>query len=67
MPNDEMLVLVRAERPNENIKQVISFRELGEGTGDYWVKIDTGLMYYEKIIYPKLRPGTNVLNLPHYD
>ena len=62
-----MLVLVRAERPNENIKQVISFRELGEGTGDYWVKIDTGLMYYEKIIYPKLRPGTNVLNLPHYD
>jgi len=67
MTNDEMLVLVRAERPNENIKQVISFRELGEGTGDYWVKIDTGLMYYEKIIYPKLRPGTNVLNLPHYD
>lgn len=67
MTNDEMLVLVRAERPNENIKQVISFRELGEGTGDYWVNIDTGLMYYEKIIYPKLRPGTNVLNLPHYD
>lgn len=67
MTCDEMLELVRAERPNENIKSVISFRELGEGTGDYWVNIDTGLMYYEKIIYPKLRPGTNVLNLPHYD
>jgi len=68
MTNDEMLVLVRAERPNENIKSVVSFWEIGgEGTGNYVVSIDTGLMYYEKIIYPKLRPGTNVLNLPHYD
>ena len=68
MTNDEMLALVRAERPNENIKSVVSFWEIGvEGSGNYAVSIDTGLMYNEKIIYPKLRPGTNVLNLPHYD
>jgi hypothetical protein len=65
MDEQQLLELIKEERPTLNIIEIISFREIVPGS--YWVKINTGLMYYESIIYPKLKPGTNVLNLPHYD
>lgn len=64
MTSDEMLELVRKDRPNENILRIISFWEVTKG--NYRVQVDYG-DYHDTITYPKLKPGTNVLNLPHYD
>lgn len=72
MTNDEMLELVRKDRPYQRIVSVSSFKEIEKGSykvsvmmemcvGDTWTTTDN------VIIYPMLKPGTNVLNLPHYD
>lgn len=72
MTNDEMLSLVQKDRPYQRIREVTGFMEIEPNNfivtvimemcvGGNWQEL------HENIVYPFLKPGTNVLNLPHYN
>ena len=72
MTCEEMLVLVQKDRPYQRISKVLDFKEITPN--NYMVSVmmdmcvgDECKVVENNIIYPMLRPGTNVLNLPHYD
>ena len=72
MTNDELLELVQKDRPYQCIHEVINFDEIEPGSYKVSVIMDVWIggqlcPYPETVIYPMLKPGTNVLNLPHYD
>lgn len=73
MTCEEMLELVRKDRPYQKIHRVVSFYEITPGNYNVSVmmelRVSDGQTEITKcdIIYPMLKPGTNVLNLPHYN
>lgn len=67
-----MLELVRKDRPYQKIHSVLSFKEITLGSYMVSVMMDMCIggewkLEENTFIYPMLKPGTNVLNLPHYD
>lgn len=72
MTCEEMLELVRKDRPYQKIHRVVSFYEVTPG--NYKVSVMMEIRSNDQceitkcdIVYPMFKPGTNVLNLPHYD
>ena len=71
MTEEELLIKIREDRPDQKIYDVLTFKEISPGIYDAQVDMEYQLFGVKMrgilgIVYPRFK-FDNVLNLPHYD